>query len=404
MIHKALNIRSNCQRNKVTILNLIRMNPGISRSEISEVLDLTPPTITEIVRNLKEQDFIAEEGLSKAKRGRKPIRLKLKGGKHFFLSIEIETRFLRAAVLDWNSEILALEESTTTKYEDPFFQIESVYELAEKAVKEAGLSWENIEAVACGTSQSINPADGVVFFSANKMGWNNLNLHEKLQQRFGKPCYVEDRTPLRTLAEKYYGKAKDEANFIYLGVGSGIALGIVIGGSLYRGERGGSGEIGHIPLVGNDLRCMCGNSGCLETVASVPRIVEAVNRDLGIGVQSLLQGENKGDTNGISIDDIVRVAREGDRLVINIIREIGEKIGRVLAASVTVLNPGLIVIGGPSGLGELLKDPILVALETQTLPQIFDSIRLEVSELPIERASLIGGLILIAERHWNEPD
>ena len=398
--YSARNITRNSQQNRTTVLNMIRMNPGISRSEISEILKLTPPTITDITRILKENKLIKEEGVASTKRGRKPIRLKIQRRTHFFLVLEIDAATLRVAVIDWNAEILELEEAKTVNYENPQDQLDAVYEMSKRVTDRAGLTWDQIEAVACGSSESVDPVAGVVFLASELRQWDRLPLRQLIQERFQKPCYLEDRTPLKALAEKYYGKARNVSDFIHLGMGLGIAVGIVINGSLYRGARGGTGEIGHVPVVGNDRRCICGNSGCLETIASVPRIVESVIKDLESGVRSSLQPKFQDDRQTLSVKDIVQAARDHDRLASSIVHQAAEHIGRVLAATVTVLDPELVVLGGTSNIGTLLREPITQVLKNQTLPHVANQLRIEVSDLPHETSSLIGALVLIAENHW----
>lgn len=398
-----LNHRQNYQRNKVTILSLVRRNPGISRVDIAKRLNLSTATITLIMETLTQQGLIVEQGVAEdTLRGRKPIRLTIASRTHFFLTIDIGAENIRVAVMDLAAEVLTLEKCKTHGLATPEKQLEAVQTLAKRAVQQAGLKWTDIEAVSCGISGFVDPVEGMVHACPNIPGWQNTPLRDHLERMFKKPCFIEDSTPLKTLAESYEGKGRASDNFVYLNLGVGISLGIVINGSLYRGVSGGAGEIGHIPILGNGRPCKCGNIGCLETVASGPRIVETLREALRNGAKSSLQEIERQQPGGATLQDLANAVQQQDRLALKIVREVGEQIGRVAASVGMCLNPEMFILGGPvAKLGDVFTETIKSVIQQQTFPHIGRHLHVDVSNLDDDKATLIGGLILIAENHWN---
>jgi predicted NBD/HSP70 family sugar kinase len=162
---------------------------------------------------------------------------------------------------------------------------------------------------------------------------------------------------------------------VYVSIGTGIGMGIVIGGEIYRGSSGRAGEIsflplGEAPVASADTR----QHGILETVASAAGIMTAARR-LGMAATSA--------------QEVFEAARAGDDAANRVVQDEAGHLARALAAVMAVLDPGLIVIGGGvGGNADLLLDPVQRML----------SELLALSPPPIEMSSLgrdavvLGGL------------
>ena len=114
----------------------------------------------------------------------------------------------------------------------------------------------------------VNPDTGrsYKYFTSSEQ-----SLREVLEERVGLRVLLENDTRARCYAEYTCGKSKDESNVLYLHMGRGVAIGIVVDGQLYYGKSGFAGEFGHIPFFDNEIICSCGKKGCLETEASGKR-------------------------------------------------------------------------------------------------------------------------------------
>jgi predicted NBD/HSP70 family sugar kinase len=399
--NQALNNRLNSQRNKAIILNLVRMYPGLSRARLAKLLNLSRTAITDLVGDLLEQKLVVEAGSSQSDRGRKPVQLTIAPRRHFFLVIHIGGEHIRIAAVDLNCDILAVS-IEKSRIDQPLERnLAALAQASEATLKNAGLDWDRIHAIGCGISAHVDSRLGQVQYSENIPGWDNVPLAELFRERYGKPCYATTARHLLILAERYYGKGRGVQNFLYLNIEVGIAMGIFAGGSLYGGAKGGAGEIGHIPVVSGGPLCNCGKTGCLERMASATNIAQAVQEALRAGTRSLLQKDFRRDPARITPEAVARAAGMGDLLASNILREAGAHIGKILVGCVQLLNPELIVMGGPifKG-GPALLEFIKESMKNQCLPFIASGLRIETSDLDYDRSFFIGGLILISERHW----
>ena len=248
-LQNSLNNRMNCQRNKVLLLNKIRLMPGISRKQLSQELRRTPATISEIVGELIAQELICEEGVTPSIRGRKPIRLNIKDRQHYFLALDIDSEKFRVAVMDFNADILEMGTGRITDYQGLENRLDAVHRMAMGLLQQYGLQWDQIEAVGCAIAAYVHPQEHYAFYSANLPEWEDLPIRRIFEEKFQLPCYIDDRSAIISLAEKYYGVARGVGNFIFLSLAIGIAMKIYVDGNLYRGVNGSAGHIGHFPVV-----------------------------------------------------------------------------------------------------------------------------------------------------------
>ena len=170
-------------------------------------------------------------------------------------------------------------------------------------------------------------------------------------------------------------------------------MGMIIGGKLSYGKSGFSGELGHFPMLNNDVICHCGKNGCLETGASGYAAQRLLKEKLYEGRASILK--NKFDRNEeITMDDIIHAVREEDVLTIEVIEEIGAVLGRAIAGLINIFNPELVVVGGSmSEAKEYLMLPIKTAVQRHSLNMINKDTTIKFSKLG-EMAGAIGACML----------
>ena len=173
-------------------------------------------------------------------------------------------------------------------------------------------------------------------------GWDHYDVAGHVSGALGGPVLVDNDVNLMALGEHATVYPHVE-HMIFVKVATGIGAGIISGGRLHRGAQGAAGDLGHVAAPhGGDTPCTCGNVGCLEAVASGPAVVRALRE----------RGVEAGDSGGL-----VRLAKQGDLVAAQAIREAGREIGYVLATCVSLLNPSVIAVGrllaqsaeGPAG-------------------------------------------------------
>jgi glucokinase len=217
--------------------------------------------------------------------------------------------------------------------------------------------------------------------------WRGVRAQAVLAQALDVPVRVDWRVYAATLAEQWYGAARQEEDFLYVNVSDGIGMTAVLGGQIHRGKRGAAGQLAHLPLdvppPAGGRTCVCGNTGCLTTLASVPAVVHRVERALADGAESVLTevGPHAGRP-GLTFDALVAAAHGGDKLAQNALEDTGDYLGRALAILANLFDPPLIVVGGRlTRAGDLLFQPLLRSARRHAHLRAWEGVRLVFSSL-----------------------
>lgn len=195
-------------------------------------------------------------------------------------------------------------------------------------------------AIGVGAAGLLERDTGIMRFAPN-IAWRDVDLAAELTS-FGVPTSVDNDCTTAAVGELLAGAGRGVDDFLYVGMGTGIGGGLVLGGSVQRGAHGFAGEIGHFIVEPGGVRCGCGNRGCWETVASGTTIGRLGQERLGIDGHS-----------------VVAAAAAGDETARAILDEVGARLGEGIGGLVNILDPAIVIVGGgpPSAAGELLLDP-----------------------------------------------
>lgn len=231
-------------------------------------------------------------------------------------------------------------------------------ELRAYGVKEFG---EPAGAAGIAVPGVIDHANGVAVYSAN-LGWRDVPLRALLSERLdGVPVALGHDLRCGGLAEGRLGAGRGQDRFLFLALGTGIAAAIGIEGRIEAGAHGCAGEIGHVVVRPGGRACPCGQTGCMETVASAA----AVTRDWALA---------SGDEAATAADCALAVA-DGDPAAVRVWGEAVDALADGLVTGLTLLDPRVVIIGGGlAEAGETLFAPLRTAVEErltfQTLPLI----------------------------------
>jgi glucokinase len=198
----------------------------------------------------------------------------------------------------------------------------------------------NAVAIGVGAAGLVELGTGRMRFAPN-IAWRDVDLREVLGP-LGLPTVVDNDCTVAAVGELLAGAGRGIDDLLYVGIGTGIGGGLVLGGEVQRGAHGFAGEIGHIIVEPGGVVCGCGNRGCWETVASGSTISRLGRERLGL------------DGHGV-----VAAAGRGDETARAILEEVGARIGQGLAGLANVLDPALVIVGGgpTTAAGDLLLDP-----------------------------------------------
>lgn len=211
--------------------------------------------------------------------------------------------------------------------------------------------------IAC--AGGIDTGRGVVVTpSPHLPDWVEIPLAKIFEGKFGVDTYIINDASAAALGEQRYGVGRGVKNLVLLTLGTGIGGGIIIDGKLYLGAVGGAGELGHMTIEAGGPKCGCGNTGCLEILASGTAIAKDAAERIRRGEKTSLANLAKKDINKITAEEVGKAARNGDKLAQDIIARAAYYLGIGLVNITNIFNPELIVIGGGMAeLGEMIIGP-----------------------------------------------
>ena len=155
--------------------------------------------------------------------------------------------------------------------------------------------------VGVGVPGLVDVERGVLRHAVNlDVNGDDLPLRDLLAERLGVPVLVENDVNAAALAACALVGADD---VVYLSLGTGLAAGLVVHGRLRRGEHGAAGEIGHLPVDPGGEVCGCGQTGCLETIASGRALARAWPTPDGPPAAALFAAAGLGDPTAVDVRD-----------------------------------------------------------------------------------------------------
>ena len=225
------------------------------------------------------------------------------------------------------------------------------------------------------------------------------DLHGELTRATGLRVEIENDANAAAYGEFKVGAGRGSSNLFYIMIGDGIGGAIILDGKLWTGASGFAGEVGHITIDSEGLECVCGNTGCLETLASAPSIVrrarERLNRDSTSSLSRLAFNKN------FTAADLAHEAREGDDFAAMMIERTGRYIGTGVASVINLLNIERIVLGGGvMDAGPLILNPIIHEVRRRAFQPCFEATQIVIAELGADAAP-IGAAMLARDAAQN---
>lgn len=194
---------------------------------------------------------------------------------------------------------------------------------------------------------------------------------------------------------------KRRKRYIFVNVSWGVGIGIIIDGKVYTGKSGFSGEFGHVNAYDNEIICHCGKKGCLETEASGSALHRILLERIKSGESSILSTRISGEEDPITLDEIITAVNKEDLLCIEIVEEIGQKLGKQIAGLINIFNPELVIIGGTLSLtGDYITQPIKTAVRKYSLNLVNKDSAIITSKLK-DKAGIVGACMLARSRMFE---
>jgi glucokinase len=356
--------------NRSSIMEMIRCDGPVSRTQIAEELQVSLPTVMRITDGLITDEFVIEDGEKEWSGGRKRKRLIFNGSQHLVLGIDLGGTKIYGAVADLNGKLLheiRLEHHETRSDES----LELLCDVIDQLLSYATDTNLSVRGIGVGVPGVVQPDTGIVSF-APALDWVEYPLKTRLTERYPYPIAIENDVNLAALGEMWFGTEEDENNLVLLTIGTGIGAGVIINGAVYSGSHNMAGEVGYFLPDRSYLNQQFPGFGALELQASGTGIANRAR-------QVLAKARTPEELEALTAYDVFDAARNGEDWARPVLDETVDHLAQLIAAISTIFDPDVILLGGGvSRSADLLIEPICNRLEGALL------------QVPNIRASQLG--------------
>lgn len=361
------------------LLRRIWDQPGISRADLARATGLSASTVSSIVADLAGRGLVtSKRAPASSAGGRPPVQLHFAHDAFAIVGVEIGATHVTVALTDMRGNVLA---ETTVRHPtqtDPAGTLDQVVASIDACRDEAGHQ-RPVLGLGVAVPSPVSASAPGQLSELILPAWTDIDLIEVLELRTGLPTFIENDANAGALAELWFGGGG--ADFTYIKVGTGIGAGHVVNGSLYRGSGGLAGELGHLSVDPAGPKCVCGNRGCLNTVAGSREVLSRA----------------AGRTHGSTPDSIAELigAAEDEAWARELIGDVGAQLGIGIAGLLNILNPSRIVLGGALvAAGDHLLAPLRESARSRSL--LIAAADAEVTGTSLGRAAIAIGAAALA--------
>ena len=366
------------------VLNLLWRRREVSRAEIARHTGRSRSTISEVVARLLATGLVVELGSGESRGGRRPILIGFQDNAGVILGVDVGATHISVILTNLLGRALAWRDQPYPVRTDPKGAGKLILELCRDCLTEGNGDVERLLGIGVAVPSPVDPDAPDRVLERIHPAWRGRAILDRLDDAFGVPVFVDNDANLGAVAEQAWGKAAGVDDFLYLKVATGVGAGLMIGGKIYRGSTGVSGEIGHIVVDPRGPECVCGSRGCLATFVGTPALVDRAKELLRGAPPSALAGTE------LDIKSIEDAALANDPVGLRVVHEAAHHLGIVLAGVLNLMNPGSVVVGGSlARVGDRLLVPLREAVFRRTLVASAAAAEIAISELG-PRATALG--------------
>ena len=327
------------------MLDLIRQLGPVSRAQIARDSGLSKPTVSQALVALENASLVREDGRTSGQKGPAAILYSLNPRAGWVVGLDVGRDRVRAALADLTGQIVARRDARA-QASSARSLIAQIGDVAHGLAADAGILWRQVTVATVGSPGVLMPSRGRLTLAHNLPGWGQPGLLEALQAELGTKLTFENDVNLATVGELASGLGKGVSNFVYLHIGTGVGMGLVLEGELFRGATGAAGEVGYIPLAAADPHDPATlRHGALESAIGAAGVVSMAR---AFGMRPPLNAKR-----------VFSAARKDDPAALKVVQAEAERIALAIAAVVPVVDPELVILGGGIGRnGDLLLEPI----------------------------------------------
>lgn len=322
--------------NERKILNMIRQNDAISRAELARRLKLTLPTVSRIVDDLLERDWLVSVGMGDSSGGRPPSLVKINPEGIGVIGVDLGRESIRLVYTDLFAQILFSDEKLIHDVNGP----EGLIEYLKAFIRLNEISKDRIIGIGIGAPGPLDPLSGKLLSPEDVFTkWIDSPICNIIHSELGLNSWLANDAEAAALAENWFGHGKNINSTVFVLQDVGIGSGIVLDGSIWSGVQNSAGEISHMVVNMNGEKCFCGKTGCVDTYASIYEI----RRKVGL--------QRKLDPNE-PFSVIIERAKAGKEPDHSIIRTASEYVAAGILNLVQAVDVETIILGGQTLLAD----------------------------------------------------
>ncbi|WP_105566243.1 ROK family transcriptional regulator [Microbacterium halophytorum] len=370
------------------LFQLLRDGAPRTRAELAKSTGLARSTIAARVDMLMSMGLVTPVADGVSTGGRPPSQFALNPAARLVVAADLGASHATVAITDLTGAILAEHRESIPIAEGPERVLTWLVDGAARLLDDVGRGRGDVVAVGIGLPGPVEFSTGQPVNPPIMPGWDRFDVPGWVRSHFDAPVLVDNDVNISALGERAVAWPVKE-HLLFIKVATGIGAGIVSEGELQRGAQGIAGDIGHVRIArGADVPCACGNSGCLEALASGPALARALRE----------QGIEARDGN-----DVVDLVKAGNLAAIQAVRQAGRDIGEMLTVAVSLLNPSVIVIGGSMArVGEHLIAGVREVVYTRSTPLATE--HLSIAQSSVASRAAVVGASLLAVQHALSPE
>ena len=312
--------------NRDILLEIIRTNQPISRADLSRRSGLQRSTVSQIVEQLIEEEWVREGAIARLPRGRRPTLLGLNDDL-VVIAADLHPKQATVAVVDLQGRLISRVQIPLGS--DPSASIKNVIDCMKRI--RSSLQGRSFEGIGISVPGRVDPKTQRLIFAPN-LKWRDFDIKTAVERGMGLPVELENAANACLLAELWFEHMDGIRNAVLLTISEGIGGGILANGNLISGQSGMAGEFGHISLDPSGPLCGCGQKGCFEAFASC---------------QAALRYYAESTSNApLTFHQLLALADEGDRLALAALARQAEYLGQGLRLVIAALSPEVILLAG----------------------------------------------------------
>ena len=387
--------------NNNIILDVLRKEAPLSRANLSVVTGLNRSTVSSIIDELIEGNWVRETSFQTDKIGRPGLQLEINPLGGCVVGIEIGVDFLLCLVTDFSAEVIWRKRLQTNPQDGQVAIQQLAFGLAAEAIEFGKKECGRCLGIGIAIPALVDAQNGIVKLAPN-LKWENVPLRLIWNQQFHYPVYVENDGNAAALGEYYFGAARGIQDIIYIAAGYGLGSGIIADGKLLRGNKGYASEVGHMTYDPKGALCSCGKRGCYETIIGPRAVIENVkNLITEKGPDHTIIKITEGGKNAINYDAVVNAAQENDPIAIDALKEVGCKLGLVVSHLVNIFCPKMVILGGALNYAkDFIQPTVAKVVKENALKLCQEDLEITNSYLGQE-SSVMGAIGLVLENLWQ---